>query len=223
MLHERKDRDFGSPIPAQDSALLAEAIEAVEFGIMLVAQDGFIIFANAMARELMRRGEGLQANGGWVATTSHDITRRLRAFISRSATEPDGKRIGAATIILERGTGRSSLFVHVMPIERRSATTAQSATAAIFIIAPDFYALPSFNAFAALHGLTRCEARVFREIISGQGLIAASTQLRISEATARTHLRNIFEKTGTNRQTELLRLFFKATIPGPVGGTSIAN
>jgi DNA-binding CsgD family transcriptional regulator len=223
MLQEPKDKNCGSPIPAQTGALLAEAMEAVEFGIMLVAGDGFILFANTMARELMRRGEGLQANGGWVATTSADITRRLREFISRSATEPDGKRSGAATIILERGTGRSSLFLHVMPIERRSTTTAQSAAAVIFIIAPDFYAFPSFNAFAALHGLTRCEARVFREIISGQGLIAASTQLRITEATARTHLRNIFEKTGTKRQTELLRLFFKATIPGRLGGASIAN
>ncbi len=223
MLHEPKDKNFGSPIPAQDGALLTEAIEAVEFGIMLVAQDGFVIFANTMARELMRRGEGLHANGGWVAATSADITRRLRAFISQSATEPDGKRSGGATIILERGKGRSALFVHVTPIERRSTTTARSATAVIFIIDPDFYALPSFNAFAALYGLTRCEARVFREIIGGQGLIAASTQLRISEATARTHLRNIFEKTGTRRQTELLRLFFKATIPGQVVGASIAN
>jgi DNA-binding CsgD family transcriptional regulator len=50
---------------------------------------------------------------------------------------------------------------------------------------------------------------VLRELIGGQGLIAASTQLHISEATARSHLQNIFEKTRTNRQTELLRLFFK--------------
>ena len=131
MLLEPQDRNRGSPIPAQTGALLAQAIEAVEFGIMLVAGDGFIMFANTMARELIRRGDGLQANGGWVATTSVDLTRKLRAFISRSATEPDGKRSGSATIVLERGRGRSSLFVHVMPIERSSATNPQSAAAVI--------------------------------------------------------------------------------------------
>jgi len=78
MLQEPKDKNCGSPIPAQDGALLAEAIEAVEFGIMLVAGDCFIIFANTIARELMRLGEGLQANVGWVAATSADITQRLR-------------------------------------------------------------------------------------------------------------------------------------------------
>jgi DNA-binding CsgD family transcriptional regulator len=38
---------------------------------------------------------------------------------------------------------------------------------------------------------------------------------KISGATARTHAYRILEKTGTNRQTELIRRFFETALPGP--------
>ena len=103
MAGERRSKGSGSPISAEAGALLAEAIEAIEFGIMLVAEDGFVTFANARARDLMRRGEGLRANGGWIAATSPEVTSRLRAFIRHSAAETDAKRTGGATVMLERG------------------------------------------------------------------------------------------------------------------------
>jgi DNA-binding CsgD family transcriptional regulator len=223
MADEHRTKGSGSPISADVGALLTEAIEAIEFGIMLVAEDGFVTFANAMARDLMRRGEGLRANGGWIAATSSEVTSRLRALIRHGAVETDAKQTGGATVLLERGLDRSSLFVHVMPVESCNNAIARTTAALIFIIDPDFYAVPSFNAFAALYRLTRGEARVLQEIIGGQGLIAASTKLRLSEATARTHLRNIFEKTGTKRQTELLCTFFKATLPGQIGDGFMAS
>jgi DNA-binding CsgD family transcriptional regulator len=223
MADEHRTKGPGSPISADVGALLTEAIETIEFGIMLVAEDGFVTFANAMARDLMRRGEGLRGNGGWIAATSPEVTRRLRACIRQNATGADATRTGGATILLERGMDRSSLFAHVMPIESSNKAVARSTAALIFIIDPEFYALPSFNTFAALYGLTRGEARVLQEIIGGQGLIAASTKLRLSEATARTHLRNIFEKTGTKRQTELLCTFFRATSPAQIGDGFVAS
>jgi DNA-binding CsgD family transcriptional regulator len=220
MMSEQTCEDDGLPsdrISDQSDALLAEAIEAIGFGIVLVAEDGFITFANAMARALLRRGEGLRANGGWIAGTSADVTTRLRASVKHSRKAADGQAGNGATVFLERGAGRPSLFVHVMPLARRSKPVTRSVTAVIFIIDPEVYALPSFNAFAALYGLTRGEARVLREIIGGQGLVAAAAKLRISETTARTHLQHIFDKTGTKRQTELLCLFFRATLPGQIG------
>jgi DNA-binding CsgD family transcriptional regulator len=211
MIGRTKNHNPIGPLSPEVAEHLAEAIDTIEFGIMLVAQDGFVTFANKMARQLMQRGEGLRANGGWIAATSAEVTARLR------------ERRGGATIVLDRGAGRSSLFLHVMPIARRSGAVAHSVAALIFIIDPDLYALPSFSAFSGLYGLTRSEARVLREIIAGQGLVAASARLRIGEATARTHLQHIFNKTGTKRQTELLCLFFKATLPGQIGDQRTAD
>jgi DNA-binding CsgD family transcriptional regulator len=43
---------------------------------------------------------------------------------------------------------------------------------------------------------------------------SAAAQLKITEATARTHAKRILSKTGTNRQTELIRRFFETVLPG---------
>ncbi|MBO0733297.1 MAG: helix-turn-helix transcriptional regulator [Methylocapsa sp.] len=64
--------------------------------------------------------------------------------------------------------------------------------------------------FSASFGLTPAETRVLREIIGGNGILAAAAALNISEATARTHARHIYGKTGTKRQTELIHRFFAA-------------
>jgi DNA-binding CsgD family transcriptional regulator len=208
-----EDRRLSDQVPEQPAALLVEAIEMIGFGVLLVSEDGFVNFANGMARRLIQRGDGLRADGGWIAGTCSDVTARLRAFIKHSAK--DGS--GGATVIVARGSSRPSLFVHVMPLGRGGRPALRSAAALIFIIDPEVQPLPSFNAFAALYGLTCAETRVLREIIGGQGLVAAAAKLRISETTARTHLQHIFDKTGTKRQTELLCLFFKATLPGQIG------
>ncbi len=55
-------------------------------------------------------------------------------------------------------------------------------------------------------GLTRAEAALALRLLAGHGLPSAAAELGVSHSTARTHLRAIFRKTGTNRQAELARL-----------------
>ena len=52
------------------------------------------------------------------------------------------------------------------------------------------------------------------EIIGGNGLLAAAAKLKITEPTARSHANRILAKTGTTRQTELIRRFFETALPG---------
>jgi DNA-binding CsgD family transcriptional regulator len=46
--------------------------------------------------------------------------------------------------------------------------------------------------------------------LKGDGRSAAGRRHGVSTATARTHLSSIFEKTGTRRQAELIRLLLDA-------------
>jgi DNA-binding CsgD family transcriptional regulator len=59
-------------------------------------------------------------------------------------------------------------------------------------------------------GLTGAESRLAAEIVKGDGRMAAARRRGISGATAKTHLSSIFEKTGTHRQAELVRLLLDA-------------
>src|SRR5262249_26878057 len=53
-------------------------------------------------------------------------------------------------------------------------------------------------------GLTPSEARLVLQLVTGETLRSAAAELHISYETARTQLKNIFSKTGTCRQAELV-------------------
>jgi DNA-binding CsgD family transcriptional regulator len=64
--------------------------------------------------------------------------------------------------------------------------------------------------------LTPAEARLALHLVAGETLRSAEVKLSITYETARTHLKNIFDKTGTCRQAELLVVILTA-LPGCVG------
>jgi DNA-binding CsgD family transcriptional regulator len=47
------------------------------------------------------------------------------------------------------------------------------------------------------------------EVLNGGGLKAVAARLGIAPTTARTHLTSIFNKTGTRRQAELVRILLQ--------------
>jgi DNA-binding CsgD family transcriptional regulator len=55
-----------------------------------------------------------------------------------------------------------------------------------------------------LYGFTRGEAALALHLVRGKTIDEAAAALFISPHTARTHLKRIFMKTDTNRQTELV-------------------
>jgi DNA-binding CsgD family transcriptional regulator len=57
-----------------------------------------------------------------------------------------------------------------------------------------------------MFGLTEAEARLADVLAAGEDLRAAALKLRITYGTARTRLAEIFQKTNTHRQAELVTL-----------------
>jgi DNA-binding CsgD family transcriptional regulator len=77
---------------------------------------------------------------------------------------------------------------------------------AIFVVDPSAAADPTAEQLRAQFGLTAAEAVFACAIVSGEGVKECARTIGISEATARTHLHRIFEKTGTKRQAQLVRV-----------------
>jgi DNA-binding CsgD family transcriptional regulator len=59
-------------------------------------------------------------------------------------------------------------------------------------------------------GLTPAEARLAVHLVTGKSLRSAAAKLGISYETARSQLKNIFNKTGTGRQAELVVVILTA-------------
>jgi DNA-binding CsgD family transcriptional regulator len=100
-------------------------------------------------------------------------------------------------------------IAHVLPLTsgaRRKAGISYGAVAAIFVrrAALDLPSPPV--AIAQVFKLTQAELRVLFSIVEIGGAAEVAEVLGIPEATVKTHLHHVFEKTGTGRQADLVKL-----------------
>jgi len=65
---------------------------------------------------------------------------------------------------------------------------------------------PAIELVQSLYDLTPAEARVARGLAGGKTLEEIATEQSVSRNTVRTHLRGVMEKTGCNRQAEVVAL-----------------
>lgn len=189
---------------------------ATSFAIFLLSETCRVLYANREAEDLVRAKMGLHYERGRLVATTPALTRRLQALARAGACG----RAEAATggmIELNRGEERPPLHAHVIPLAASRAASVfdfDRPAAAVFVADPTAGMLGQVARFAGRFGLTIAEKRVLGEIVGGSGIVAAATKLKISEMTARSHANRIFAKTGTTRQTELIRRFFETALPG---------
>jgi DNA-binding CsgD family transcriptional regulator len=70
------------------------------------------------------------------------------------------------------------------------------------------------------YGLTQAEARVALCAASGATIPETAHRLNVSPNTIKTHLRKVFAKIGTSRQSELARLMASIGLLNPNGSTN---
>ena len=103
--------------------------------------------------------------------------------------------------------GSASLIVHVLPLDETTfASPRPQNRAMIVIVDPDLEPEPPASLLRRLYGLTRSEAEIALMVLRGQGRNHIADELSLSLATVKTHLHHVFDKTGTHRQAELVRL-----------------
>ncbi|ULO23693.1 helix-turn-helix transcriptional regulator [Methylocystis sp. SB2] len=79
--------------------------------------------------------------------------------------------------------------------------------AAILVMTPvGSQQAPAIELVQSLYDLTPAEARVARGLVAGNTLEEIATEQSVSRNTVRTHLRGVMEKTGCNRQAEVVAL-----------------
>jgi DNA-binding CsgD family transcriptional regulator len=66
-------------------------------------------------------------------------------------------------------------------------------------------ATPALETMARRHSLTTSEMRVLEAVLRVNGVRAQAELLGLSQATVKTHLHNLFRKTGTNGQSDLVK------------------
>jgi DNA-binding CsgD family transcriptional regulator len=179
-------------------------------GVLLVDGGARVIFANRAAERMLRAGSGLFLGRDGLRAETPGETRLLRRIIADCA-EPRDELGGAGGRLRLSRKDRAPLTVLVIPHHARFAWIDVARPRAIlFITDPEEAAVVRRENLRRDFGLTPAEAGFTREVLKADGLQAAADRLGISLTTARTHLAHVFDKTGTRRQAELVRLILQS-------------
>jgi len=91
-------------------------------------------------------------------------------------------------------------------VARRHAGRAYDAVAAVFVHEAALETPSVPDALAKAYKLTAMELRVMLGIVQVGGGPTVAEELGTSASTVRSHLRHVYQKTGTNRQADLVKL-----------------
>lgn len=184
--------------------LASEALHQLDHGVIFVDAQAQLLFANRAAGALLAERGGLHIEQRRLAARKAADTTALRQLIADAAKGATG---GSLVIAREM---RPSMIVFVVPAKSEfSSLVRQTPSVIVFIKDLERPATFSLTAFAQHFELTPAQAALAHETLRGDGIHAAATRLGVSYATARTHLLQIFQKTGCARQAELVRLMLE--------------
>jgi DNA-binding CsgD family transcriptional regulator len=187
---------------------LATALDHVEAAVLLVGADGAIAFANEPAKAMLADGARIRTVDGRLRAVATE-TDRMLCNIFESAQNGDAS-VGVRGVAVPLTTSpQEQWFAHVLPLtsgNRRQAGLAYEAVAAVFIrkSVPD--ATAPLEAIARQYKLTASEVRVLDALLKVHSVKEIAETLGLSQATVKTHLHNLFRKTGTRRQSQLVKL-----------------
>lgn len=213
--HVRTALRLNARLKAVDSchALSETALDALDMTVVLVDEAGRVQHMNVNAAKRLPNLIGISIQSGrLVASNARDdsqlqeLIKRATGRSSRAAAMPSG---GAMKIGRPQTT--ESLQISVVPASERTHIGDRGRYAAIFIGEPRAAPRLRGDVLREVYGLTAAEARVANFLLEGKDLRGAAAQLSIEWTTARFHLKRVFAKTGTRRQTELMRLML--TLP----------
>lgn len=182
----------------------AEWLDRSNVAIVLLDAGKQVIFANSRAQELQSANDGLRFGRDGIFLASRTDNERLRTLIARAVSNveiPDG------TVRASRPSGKPPYGITVFAISQNHSVLSTFRPAACVVITdPDRNPILPAERLQAAFGLTRAQARLAVALASGDDLRIAAEKLAITYGTARTRLAQIFEKTGTKRQGQLIAL-----------------
>lgn len=187
---------------------LVRALDHVAAAVFLVGADGAISFANDRAKAMLDDATLVRKSDGVLRAVSPKDNRILGEIFAAAARGDNSVGVRGVAIPLS-GTSADVWFAHVLPLtsgRRQEAADISHAVAALFIRKAGPNGPLPLEAIAKRYNLLPSEIRVLNALAFVQGVKALAGHLGISQATVKTHLHNLFRKTGTTRQSELVKL-----------------
>lgn len=188
------------------SASLSGLLEDARLGVIYLNHDGRIIDTNVRARDLLRHGQGLFQQYGFLRARVPTDDTNLEALLA-DALPRFGLQSTGGSMTVMRWLSRSRQVVHVVPISNRRKDFGIGPVAAlVLVVEPGRVAHLNAEMVASALGLTATESQVAVALAMGKSVTDIANEKGGKVSTARFHVKRIHDKLGLSRQADLIRL-----------------
>ena len=187
-------------------ASLATLLDSTGLGVVQLDGRGRIVVANDRARNLLRTGDGLMDEGGFLYADTPADNGELQGLLTRALPRFGGRGVGGSTTV-RRSSALPPLVLHVNPVGRReSDLRVWPVAAVVLVVDPASQTRIDPAVAAAALGLTGMESRVAVLLAEGISVREIAAATGRGESTIRTHVKHMFAKHRVSRQADLVRL-----------------
>lgn len=199
------------PTPFAPESLLSGILDHCARAIFAVEPDMKLLYQNAAGRKLALRADLLETQGGCIRfADSHLLTRITRHMrVATDASAHARPSNGLALHVSGRSCDAAHPSTYRLLLSQLGISDPSEAPPGVwlmFISRLSDEGRIQFKVLTQLYGLTNAESQLVASLFSGQSLEEAARTRAVSINTAKTHLRQVFQKCGVQSQASLLRL-----------------
>lgn len=175
-------------------------------GVVIVDEKGTVRLTNKEAERILGENDGLGISQGVLKGSVPKQNSKLYEGIERAFHEEALDEI----VSFPRLSGGRPYLV-LIPGQRFSADETPDAVV-LLIIDTEQRTKVSGDTLVRLYNLTPSETRVALMLIDGKRLDQIAEELDVAQTTVVFHLKNLFRKTDTNRQADLIRVLLSVPL-----------
>jgi DNA-binding CsgD family transcriptional regulator/PAS domain-containing protein len=191
---------------------LDEVMNRLPAGVVLLNDAGRVVLTNRSAIRILGRDDGLFLADDALHLEDAGAEANLQRRIAEAtAAPPDAESGSGGTLAAPRTSGDGAYMISVARL--LPGRTVHDAVASVLLSDPQIGAEPAVELLRNLHDLTPAEAELVGHLARGRSLEEAARARGVSINTVRSQLKQVFSKTGTSRQGELVQLVLRCLLP----------
>lgn len=205
----------GAPYRSASDEQLRNLLDMLGLGV-IVFSEMRATYANHQAKDILAQNDGLSLDSGLrLRAMKQDEDKALQSLLRLThCVAGDGGSKPSNNVAISRSTAGHFYPITITKLRREMlGDDFPLGSVAVFIRDTKNSGSIGWDAIGRALMLTKTEVRLAKHIVDGHSAEEAAREMRISVSTVRWHLKQIFEKTGTKRQAELVRLILGMAMP----------
>lgn len=174
-------------------------LDLLRVGVVFLNKNGRILLLNKCSKTILANKNSIYEKDSLIKTVDANEQYRLDRFIAKACTE-----IKIALLTLPKKTGKALSLCILPHSERRSLIPAADVSAILFISDHDDTPVTHAAYMVERWKLSPAEAQFALQMLKGMDVKEIAIELGLSQNTSRWYSKQIMQKLGVNRQSEVV-------------------